>query len=143
MKKQLLGVSEIEGLKEEKRELENTIKEADGFGAGTGREINRGAIQNQIKRLDEAIGSGSPGRMTGAKKDDLAKRAQQLEAEFEKGMPTRFEMSHPAKCPGAVKKHMTWLKNNEFNGRVDEYRQIQRTLNPGEELSIERLRKDK
>lgn len=142
-KKQLLGTGEIENLKQEKHELESTLREADGYGAGTGRDINRNAIQGQIKRLDEAIHNGTPGRLSGNKKDDMARRASELENQFQQGLPTRYEMDHPAKCPGAVKKHMTWLKNNEFNGRVDEYRQIQRTLNPGEELSIERLRKDK
>ncbi len=142
-KKQLLGSGEIENLKEEKRELENALRESEGYGSGTGRDINRGAIQNQIKKLDNAIDMGTPGKIPGRTKDQLAARAKELETQFEQGMPTRDEMSRPGKNPGAVKKHMMWLKRNEFNGSVDEYRQIQRTLNPGEELSIERLRKDK
>jgi hypothetical protein len=38
---------------------------------------------------------------------------------------------------------MAWLNNNEKTGFVDRYREIQRTLRPGEEKSIETLRKDK
>jgi len=50
-------------------------------------------------------------------------------------------MDHPAKCPGAVRKHMKWLNvNNEF---IEEWRNLQRLLNPGEEESIEMLRKDR
>ena len=143
MQKKLLSQTEIQNLTEEKKELENTLREAEGYGSGTGREINKGAIQGQIRRFDAAIEAGSPGRIQAITKDKMAARAKELEAQFSEGMPTRYEMDHPAKCPGAVKKHMTWLKRNDFNGKVEEYRQIQRALNPGEELSVERLRRDK
>ena len=69
--------------------------------------------------------------------------ARQLEDRFKEGLPTRDEMAHPARNPGAVRKHMKWLTRNEASGAVDRYRQIQRTINPGDERSIENLRKDK
>jgi len=68
---------------------------------------------------------------------------KQLEEQFQKNMPTREEMRSPGKHPGAVRKHMSWLNNNEKSGYVARYREIQRTLRPGEEKSIEELRKDK
>lgn len=142
-KKQVLSVQEIENIREEKRELESTLKEAEGYGEGTGRQVDQGAIKNQLRRLDAAEHAGLPGRVSGSDKDRMAKRAEELERKFEVGMPTRYEMNHPARCPGAVKKHLGWIKRNENSGEVEEYRRIQRTLNPGEELSVERLRKDK
>lgn len=142
-KKQVLSVQEIENIREEKRELESTLKEAEGYGEGTGRQVDQTVIKSQIRRLDAAEHAGQPGRVSGMEKDRMAKRAVELEAQFEKGMPTQYEMNHPARCPGAIKKHMGWLKRNENTGQVEEYRQIQRVLNPGEELSIERLRREK
>lgn len=142
-KKQVLSVQEIENIKEEKKELEATLKEAEGYGEGTGRSLNTGVIKGQIKRFDQVIHESTAPRVSGMQKDAMAKRAKELEDKFEAGMPTRYEMDHPARCPGAVRKHMKWLDRNEKPGAIEEYRQIQRVLNPGEELSVERLRKDK
>lgn len=142
-KQQVLSVVEIENIKEEKRELEATLKEAEGYGEGTGRSLNTGAIKSQVKRLDQVIHESAAPRVSSMQKDAMAKRAEALESKFEQGLPTRYEMNHPARCPGAVRKHLKWRERNELSGEVEEYRQIQRILNPGEELSIERLRRDK
>ena len=142
--KPVLSQGEIQNLQEEKRELEQTIKDAEGAGIGTGREVNVGAIQGQIKRYAAVIDQNKEAtQVRGGDKDRMAKRAQELEQQFVQGQPTRYEMDHPARCPGAVKKHMTWIKNNENTGAVEEYRRIQRIINPGEERSIEALRRDK
>lgn len=101
-------------------------------------------MKNQIKKLDNTIQKNAQLlRTTPRERDEMAKEAEALEEKFQRGMPTRFEMNHPARCPGAVKKHMTWLQNNQNTGDVERYRTIQRRLNPGEERSIESLRKDK
>lgn len=143
-KKQVLSVSELDGLKSEKRDLENTLADAEGFGTGTaGEQIDKSKIKAEIAHYEHEIQAGSPGRITGKTKDNLFREEKQLEEQFRKGMPTRYEMDHPGKCPGAVRKHMHWLNENEKSGYVDQYRQIQRTLRPGEEKSIETLRKDK
>jgi len=143
-KKQVLSTTEIANLESEKKELEGALKEAEGFGAGTaGEQLDKGKIKAQIKHYEDEIEAGSPGRLAGKTKDSLYREEKELEARFVIGLPTRYEMNHPGKCPGAVRKHKHWLNENENTGFVDRYRQIQRTLRPGEERSIETLRKDK
>ena len=143
-KKPVLSTVEISGLKDERGELEHTLKEAEGYGqGGPGSQFDSAGIKKQISRFDHEIEAGSPGKITSKTKDGMWREEKQLEEQFEKGLPTRYEMSHPGKCPGAVRKHMAWLNNNEKTGFVDRYREIQRTLRPGEEKSIETLRKDK
>ena len=141
--KNVLSTTEIDSLKEEKRELEHVVKESEGFGAGTQGSVDEGAVNRQINKISQSIVDGSPDKTTGKQRDSLEKEAYQLEERFKEGLPTRYEMDHPAKCPGAVRKHMKWLDRNERTGAVDRYRQIQRIMNPGEERSIEALRKDR
>ena len=143
-KKKILSVTELQGLKEDKREAELVLQEAESFGIGTaGEQLDKGKIKAEIEHYDREIHEGSPRKIVGKTKDNLHREAKELEEQFKKGMPTRFEMDHPGKCPGAVRKHLSWLSNNENTGFVDKYRQIQRQINPGEERSIEDLRKDK
>lgn len=142
--KQVLSVSERENLEEEKRDLEGSLKQAEGYGVGTpGAQIDVGAIKSQINRVDAAIHESTPGRLTGPQKDALQKEALALADKFLNGLPTKYEMDHPAKCPGAVRKHMSWLVKFEKTGMIDRYRNIQRLINPGQELSVEALRKEK
>jgi len=143
-KKPTLSVTELDGLKSEKRDLEGALADAEGFGAGTaGEQIDKSKIKAEIAYYDREIHEGSPGRLTDKKKDSMYREEKQLEEQFQKGMPTRFEMNHPGQCPGAVRKHKFWLNQNEKSGLVNRYREIQRSLRPGEEKSIETLRKDK
>jgi hypothetical protein len=143
-KKEVLSVTELEGLKAEKRDLENTLADAEGFGIGTaGEQVDKAKIKAEIAHYEREIHEGSPGRIAGKTKDSLYREEKELEEQFKKGMPTKYEMDHPGKCPGAVRKHMYWLNENEKSGYVNRYRQIQRILRPGEEKSIETLRKDK
>jgi len=74
------------------------------------------------------------------KRDALHKREKELEVFFQEGLPTRYEMDHPSKCPGAVRKHMAWIQRTKL--LVKEYRDVERLLRPGEERSVEQLRKD-
>jgi len=143
-RKQVLSTTEIAGLKSEKRELEGALKEAEGYGAGTaGEQLDKSKIKAEIRHYEDEIHAGTPGRLAGKTKDSLVREERELEERFQIGLPTRYEMNHPGKCPGAVRKHMHWLNENEKPGFVDRYRKIQRTLRPGEERSIETLRKDK
>jgi len=130
---------------DEKRELQSAQREAAEYGKGTERDgvVNVSVIQRQIERIDKAIEEGTPGKLTGMQKDALVKEAMDLEERFKEGLPTKYEMDHPAKCPGAVRKHMKWLLRFEKTGMVERYKNIQRLLNPGEELSWESLRKEK
>ena len=143
-KKKALSVTELAGLESEKRELEGSLKAAEGYGAGTpGSQLDKGKIQAEIKHYESEIQAGTPGRITGKTKDSLYKEEKELELRFMEGQPTRYEMDHPGKCPGAVRKHLKWLERNEGTGAVARYREVQRSLRPGEERSIESLRKDK
>jgi len=143
-KKQVLSVTEIENLKSEKAELVGALKEAEGYGLGTsGEQIDKAKIQAEIRHYDNEIEAGTPGRLAGKTKDSLYREERELEERFVVGLPTRYEMNHPGKCPGAVRKHLHWLAQNEKPGYVARYMVIQRTLRPGEEKSIEALRKDK
>jgi len=148
-KKALLSQTEIAGLKDVKNDLEHTLKEAKGFGSGTaGEQMDTNKIQAEIRHYDNEIAAGSAGRVTAKTKDSMHREEKELEEHFKRGLPTRDEMRHPGHNPGAVRKHMTWLNNNEKaapgrTSNVERYREIQRTLRPGEEKSIENLRKDK
>ena len=144
-KKALLSQTEIANLKSEKAELEGSLKQAEGYGAETqGEQLDKGKIQAEIKHYEHEIEAGSPGKITSKAKDSMWREEKELEEQFKKNMPTRSEMrNHLGRHPGAVRKHMNWLNENEKTGYVDRYREIQRTLRPGEEKSIEELRKDK
>lgn len=145
MQQHINSVAEAAALKDEKRELESTLRETEEYGKGTQRDgsINTAFIKSQISRIDKALEEGTPGKLTGMQRDALVKEAKDLETRFQEGLPTKYEMDHPAKCPGAVRKHMKWLLRFEKTGMVERYRTIQRLLNPGEEQSIETLRKEK
>jgi len=143
-KKHVLSTTELDNLDSEKRELEGALRDAEGYGAGTaGASMDKDKIKSQIKHYEDEIEAGSPGKVPGRTKDSLYREEKELEARFVIGLPTRYEMNHPGKCPGAVRKHLHWLSQNEKPGYVGRYMQIQRTLRPGEEKSIETLRKDK
>jgi hypothetical protein len=70
----------------------------------------------------------------------LAKEAQEIERKLQEGMPTREEMAHPSRNPGAVRKHLNWTARN--NPLIQRYKTIQRTINPDDPHSIENLRRD-
>jgi len=141
--KPTLSETEVQGLKDDRAELNQDLREAEGFGVGTaGEQIDKSKIKAQIAHYDREIEKATPQRMTSKTKDSLAREARELEEFFKRGMPTRWEMDHPAKCPGAVRKHMNWLNECEKPGYIERYRQIQRIINPGNELSVEALRKE-
>lgn len=144
MRKKVLSTTELANLESEKRELEGTLRDAEGYGAGTaGASLDTNKIKAEIAHYDKEIHAGSPGRIQGKTKDSLVREERELEERFQIGLPTRYEMNHPGKCPGAVRKHQRWILQNEKPGYVSRYVEIQRTLRPGEEKSIETLRKDK
>ena len=71
----VMGVQEIANLQDEKKDLQQSLEEAKGYGEGTGREANVSAITAQINRIDRAIEEGRPGRLTSMQKDALSKEA--------------------------------------------------------------------
>lgn len=142
-KKEYLSASEIESLQGEKRELESTLKEIEGgSGVGTqGGQIDVGKIKQQIKYIDNVLNECVAPSVKGITKDRLVEEEKELEEQIAVGMPTFEEMRHPAKNPGAVRKHMEWGNRNQR--KIHRYIEIQRILRPNEPKSIENLRKEK
>jgi len=140
--KELLSPAEKEGLLEQKREMQDTLKETQQYGKGTAAEqLDQAKLQQQMDRIDKAIADREPPKLRSAQKDELAKEAKALEEELRVGMPSKDEMSHPSKNPGAVRKHMGWNSRNAQ--RIERYRYIQRVLNPDDPRSVENLRREK
>lgn len=136
---ELLTPSNKTALLDQKRELEDTLKEVDNFGQGTSAEqLDKENIKRQIRRIDNAIESRSVPEPQGKEKDSLIRECLHLEERFKQGLPTKYEMDHPAKCPGAVRKHMAWLdRNREY---IKRWRYLQNVINPDNPKSIEELR---
>ena len=140
--KSFLSTTEKEVLLGSKRDLEDTLKEKKISGIGTAAEqIDEGSIKREIDRIDRTLTDGALPKFSGSQKDAMVKEAKQLEETLAAGIPTREEMNHPAKNPGAVRKHMRWLDRNQSN--IERYRTIQRIINPDDPQSVESLRKDK
>jgi hypothetical protein len=140
--KHILSPSEREAILSEKQELETTLKERESYGAGTSAEqLDKAKINQEINRLDRVIDEGTAPKLRGNQKDELAKRSEALKLVIADGMPTREEMNHPERCPGAVRKHMAWLNRNADN--IRQFQQIQLSLNPDNPESVEALRKEK
>ena len=137
--KRILTYAERMGLQEEKRDLETLAKEANEPGRTRG--VDVGKIKRNIAHLEKEIYEGTAPRMTGVSKDRIAGRSRELEDKLREGMPTREEMAHPAKNPGAVRKHMSWDQRNKEV--IKEYKDIQRKLNPDAPANIEALRREK
>jgi hypothetical protein len=136
---ELLTPSNKSALLDQRQELEDTLKEVDNFGQGTSAEqLDKENIKRQIRRIDNAIESRSVPEPKGKEKDSFIRECVQLEERFKQGLPTKYEMDHPAKCPGAVRKHMAWLERNKQH--IKRWRYLQNVVNPDNPKSIEELR---
>lgn len=143
MAAKILTQNEIQGLKEEKHEIENTLKSLEErVGAGTPAEqIDRGKLRAEANRLEQAIVFGSPKQIRGASKDAIAAEAKALAEKIQEGMCTRDEMNRPEKHSGVINKHIEWEKRNKHN--IERWKQCQRQLEHGDPgaSNIERLRR--
>jgi len=140
--KEFLSRTERDVLEDQKHDLEGQLRDLDEFGKGTpAAQMDKATIQKQIKNIDRTIEEREPPKMSGSRKDELAKECDDIRAVLTQGMPTKYEMDHPAKCPGAVRKHLNWLRKN--TKLIERHRTIQRLINPDEPLSVEELRKEK
>ena len=143
--KHILSPSEREGLMEDKRELEAALRDAESgeYGKGTGVSVDTAAIKRQIARIDQALDDGKAPKVSSVKRDELVKEAENLKERIIQGMPTKYEMDHPAMCPGAVRKHLNWDKRTEPDRA--RYREIMRILDPEDPTAadLEKFRKEK
>ena len=141
--KRILTQCEVAGLKDLKKEAEGQLREVENYGAGTSAgAIDKAKIGKEIAYLDKQIEEGKAPTVRGTSKDRLAQEARELESKFKEGLPTRYEMDHPSRCPGAVHKHLNWAKRNEQG--IKRYKEIQRTLQPQDPTAtdIERFRQE-
>ena len=129
--KKILSISEREGLISERKDLEGNLKDAGQYGGG---QVNTGVIKKQIDNLDKALHDGLAPKVAGIKKDALWAEAQKLKDEIMVGMPSQFEMDHPAKAPGAIHKHMNWDRKNA--DKIRRYKDIMRALEPDDPTAM-------
>lgn len=140
--REILSPAEKSALIEQRRELEATVKEHESYGKGTAAEqLDLGKVKQEIAYIDRAIAEREPPKLRGNDKDKMLKEAESIEDQLRQGMPTREEMRFPGKNPGAVRKHMGWIKRNQE--LIERYRTIQKTVNPHDPRSVENLRRDK
>jgi hypothetical protein len=127
-----------------KREAEATLKHLENNPeTARGDEINKTKLKKEMAYYDKQIEQGRPKTPRGANKDALVKRAEELVELMKVKMPTRDQMDHPAKNPGAIRLHMNWVKEND--ARVREYKEIMRRLEPQDPTAtdIEKFRREK
>lgn len=140
----ILSAAEKRALKDEQKEIEHNIKEAEsGVGTGTKRSVDVGYLKQRANRLGEQIQKGSPGIMSGGDEANLSRESKELSESIKEGMPTVDEMRRPEKHPGAIEKHMAWEKRNYQ--KIMRFKQINRRLHPEDPTTsnIERLRRER
>jgi DNA gyrase/topoisomerase IV subunit A len=133
-----LSDSEEKGLLDEKKELQAVIGEASDSDRAKG--VDVGQIQNRIKKIDMELEKRAVEEIRGSGKDKYYREEREIEEKLVVGMPTRYEMENPHKCPGSVRKHMAWDARNK--ALIYRYVEIQRILRPEEPKSIEELRSE-
>ena len=135
-----LSQTEINSLEDERKELESTIRESEDKDRAIGVDVSQ--LRNRSNQINRALESRVVEEVRGVSKDKLIREEREIEDFLvSSGMPTQYEMDHPARCPGAVRKHLKWL--DRTRKAVSRYVEIQKILRPEEPKSVEALRKDK
>lgn len=135
-----LSKTEIDTLEDEKREIQATIRESEDKDRAVGVDVSQ--LKNRSNQIDRALESRAVEEARGSSKDKLVREEREIEDFLvNSGMPTQYEMDHPARCPGAVRKHLKWLERTRK--AVARYVELQRILRPEEPKSVEALRKEK
>jgi hypothetical protein len=143
-KPQVLSQNEIHTLKDEQREIGNTLHALEKEDAGKGtpaEQIDRTKLRAEKDRLDKAIKYGTPRTIRGGDKDKLYEESKVLADKIQTGMCSKDEMVNPNKHPGCIRKHYEWEKRNK--GSIERWKQIQRQLEHADPTvaNIERLRR--
>ena len=138
-RRESLSQSEKEGLLDEKKELQSSLAEVQAApGSAKAQMMDVNQIKAKINRIDHAIEIREVPKARGRDKDSLVREEREIEDRLVVGMPTKYEMDHPARCPQAVRKHMAWDARNK--ALIQRYVEIQRILRPEEPKSVEELR---
>ncbi len=136
-----LTQGEIQDIKGQKSESEATLRYLEqNPGASRQDSVDKARLQREIQHYDGVLQQGTPKTPRGVNKDAMVKEAQELEVRIKTGIPTRAEMDHPAKHPGAIHKHLNWSKRTDTD--VRRYKEIQRRLHPEDPTAtdVERFR---
>ena len=136
--KKILSVSERMVLEDEKREAENLKKLAQSD-PGFKRSVDTGALDSRIAHMDKELYDSKAPRMTAVKKDATYNELKELESKLKEGMPSREEMAHSGRHPGAITKHMKWCRDNKEN--IKKYKEVARRLEPEAPANYETLRR--
>lgn len=141
--REILSPSEVSGLRDEQREIDSAIREArEAGGSSRAGSIDVNKLKNKSAYLERAIQERSVQEPKGKEKDRLFKEENELADKLSVGMPTTYEMDRPAKNPGAVDKHLNWLKKND--ALIQRWADIQRSKGPNEEKRyLDSLRRER
>ena len=124
-----MSEGELRDIQGQKQEAEASLKYAtENQVGGAGASIDKSKLKAEINRYDAILQQGTPKKVAGVRKDDMVKEVERLKDEMRVNMPTRDEMDHPAKNPGAVEKHMKWEKRNLEN--IQKFKSLQRQIDP-------------
>jgi hypothetical protein len=135
-----LSHTEIATLEDEQKEIQSTIREAEDKDRAVG--IDVAQLKARADHIDRELEARAVESVRGVNKDKIVREEREIEDFLvSSGMPTQYEMDHPARCPGAVRKHLKWL--DRTRKAVARYVEIQKILRPEEPKSIEALRKEK
>lgn len=139
-----LSIGERDDIKGLKQEAEATLRHLEA-NPGTARDdsIDKSKLKREIEQYNNILSNNGPTEARGLNKDRMVARARELSEKLQINMPTREQMDHPARNPGAVRKHLIWSKNNE--GMIREYKELQRRLEPDDPTAtdLEKLRREK
>lgn len=117
----LLRPDQIDDMEGEKETLERKLHNP--------RIEDKGAVQDQLRRLSKQLESQRPTPYAATEIDSAVRREAELRDQISRGMLSHEEMR---KCPpGAVDRHRRWEKENK--PRILEWQNIQRRLNSGNE----------
>jgi len=138
----IMSPSELQGLKQERNETKNILKNAESYGHGTraSEMLDKGELKRSISKYDMMIEKYTPSVLKGKSKDKVAARAKELGEFIREGMPTHNEMMDIQKNPGVPWKNLNWEKSKAT--AIQEWKQCQRKLEPGDPTAstVERLR---
>ena len=136
-----LNESEISTLRDEQREIDNTIKEVSEPGGYRSIDVNK--LKEKSNHIQREIERRTPVILKGNAKDKLIMEERNLADKLAIGIPTHYEMDRPAKNPGAVDKNLNWNKRNAAN--IQRWVEIQNAkVAMGEERTyIDSMRREK
>ena len=124
-----MSAGEIQDIRGQKQEAEASLRYAtENQVGGAGGAIDKNKLKAEINRYDAILHQGTPKKVSGMQKDAMVKEVERIKAEMQVNMPTQYEMDHPAKCPGAVQKHMKWDERNREN--IQKFKTLQRQIDP-------------